>query len=113
MRDNDGHIIFFQPLYIIFFLLSVIFILQDENLVGVRSLFVCPSMVLELVFIILVLYVQEPFYKFARITLPTRFRESLRYYKNVEEMLFMEEYEDSDQEFTIGKNTGLAQPLAK
>jgi len=47
------------------------------------------------------------------MTLPSRFRDSLRYYKNVEEMLFMEEYEDSDQEFTIGKNTGLAQPLAK
>jgi hypothetical protein len=42
------------------------------------------------------------------MTLPTRFRESLRYYKNVEEMLFMEEYEDSDQEFTIAKNTGIA-----
>jgi hypothetical protein len=42
------------------------------------------------------------------MTLPSRFRDSLRYYKNVEEMLFMEEYEDSDQEFTIGKNAGLA-----
>jgi hypothetical protein len=65
-------------------------------------------MVLELIFIILVLYLQEPIYKFARMTLPSRFRDSLRYYKNVEEMLFMEEYEDSDQEFTIGKNVGLA-----
>jgi hypothetical protein len=53
-------------------------------------------MLLELIFIALILYVQEPLYKFMRMMLPTKFRESLRFYKNVEEMLFMEEYEDSD-----------------
>lgn len=31
--------------------------------------------------------------------LPTKSRESMLYYKNVEEMIFMEEYEDSQQEF--------------
>jgi hypothetical protein len=96
MRDNDGFIIFFQPVYFVFFILSALFILQDEDLVGVVSLFTCPAMLLEIIFVALILYLQESVYKFMRMMLPTRFGESLRFYQNVEEMLFMEEYEDSD-----------------
>jgi len=113
MRDNDGHIIFFQPVYFIFLLSSVLFILQDENLVEVNQLFTCPSMLLQIIFIALIFYLQEPVYKFMRMMLPTRSRESLKFYKNVEEMLFMEEYEDSDQEFSITKNVGEASNIVK
>jgi hypothetical protein len=62
----------------------------------VTNVFTTPATLLELIFILLLIYLQEPIYKFMRMMLPTQFRESLRFYKNVEEMLFMEEYEDSD-----------------
>lgn len=55
--------------------------------------------------IALCVFLQETVYKVLRQMLPTKSRESMLYYKNVEEMIFMEEYEDSQQEFQIINNT--------
>lgn len=56
-------------------------------------------MILQLVMVGLVLYLQQVVYKVMRTMLPTKARESMLYYKNVEDMIFMEEYEDCSQEF--------------
>lgn len=37
--------------------------------------------------------------------IPSKQRESMLFYKNVEEMIFMEEYEDNNQEFQISNNS--------
>lgn len=66
---------------------------------GLSSLFQSPAMILQLVMVGLVLYLQQVVYKVMRTMLPTKARESMLYYKNVEDMIFMEEYEDCSQEF--------------
>lgn len=73
--------------------------LEDDSLVGLSSLFQSPAMILQLVMVGLVLYLQQVVYKVMRTMLPTKARESMLYYKNVEDMIFMEEYEDCSQEF--------------
>jgi hypothetical protein len=74
-------------------------VLEDDSLVGLSSLFQSPAMILQLVMVGLVLYLQQVVYKVMRTMLPTKARESMLYYKNVEDMIFMEEYEDCSQEF--------------
>jgi hypothetical protein len=37
--------------------------------------------------------------------IPSKQRDSMLFYKYVEEMIFMEEYEDNNQEFQIINNT--------
>ena len=44
---------------------------------------------------------------------PSKQRDSMLFYKNVEEMIFMEEYEDNNQEFLILNNTSQTQALVK
>jgi len=56
-------------------------------------------MILQLVMIALIIFLQETIYKVMRNMLPTKARESMLFYKFIEEMIFMEEYEDSNQEF--------------
>lgn len=46
MRDNNSNISFFQPFYYLCFFLSIIFVLEDDNLIGLRSLFQAPGMIL-------------------------------------------------------------------
>jgi hypothetical protein len=114
MRDFNSNITFFQPFYFLFFFLSVIFVLEDDNLIGLKSLFQSPAMVLQLFCISSLIYLQEQMYKVLRTMLPTKQRESMLYYKNVEEMIFMEEYEESNQEFQIiNNNSNLSQQLNK
>jgi hypothetical protein len=105
MRDHTSNIEFFQPFYYLCFFLSIVFILEDDNLIGLKSLFTSPAMVLQLVMIALTIWLSENIYSFMRNYLPTNAREQMLFYKNVEEIIFMEEYEDSNQEFTIQKNS--------
>jgi hypothetical protein len=61
----------------------------------------------------LIILLLEHVFKLVRMLLPTKQRESMLYYKNVEEMIFMEEYEDQGQEFQIVNNTAQNQQLRK
>lgn len=96
MRDHSSNIEFFQPFYYLCFFLSIVFILEDDNLIGLKSLFTSPAMVLQLVMIALTIWLSENIYSFMRNYLPTKAREQMLFYKNVEEIIFMEEYEDSN-----------------
>ena len=46
--------------------------------------------------IALIIWLSETNYQVIRNILPTKYREQMLFYKNVEEIIFMEEYEDSN-----------------
>ena len=96
MRDHNSNIEFFQPFYYLCFFLAVTFVLDDDNLVGLKSLFTSPAMILQLVMIALIIWLSETYYQVIRNMFPTKYREQMLFYKNVEEIIFMEEYEDSN-----------------
>jgi len=113
MRDNNSNISFFQPFYYLCFFLSIIFVLEDDSLVGLSSLFQAPTMILQLVLITLLIFLQETVYKVFRNMIPSKQRDSMFFYKYVEEMIFMEEFEDNNQEFQIINNTAQTNQLLK
>ncbi len=53
-------------------------------------------MILQLVMIALIIWLSETYYQVIRNMFPTKYREQMLFYKNVEEIIFMEEYEDSN-----------------
>jgi len=77
-------------------MLSLLFVLQDEDLLGLKSVFLSPTVLLQLLFVTLVVFLQEAIYKVMRTMLPTQQRDSTEFYKHVEEIIFMEEFEDSN-----------------
>ena len=113
MRDNDISITFFQTFYYLAFFISVIFVLEDDNLIGLRSVFQSPAMLLQLLMFCLLIILQERIFKVIRYMIPSKARDALFFYKNVEEMIFMEEYEDSKQEFNLQDSTSLMLNLHK
>lgn len=58
-------------------------------------------MLLQLLMLCLLVILQERIFKVIRYMVPSKARDSLFFYKNVEEMIFMEEYEDNKQEFSL------------
>ena len=95
------------------FFLSVIFVLEDDSLIGLRSLVQTPAMLFQLLAVCLVIYLQQVLYMVARVWLPSKARESMLFYKNVEEVIYMEEYEDTNHEFQISNNLAQNQLLSK
>ena len=85
--------------FMIFFT-SLAFALEDENMAGLNSLFNSPNSVGCMIFFVLVLYFKQQCRLIYCYTISKESKQ-LQRYQNIEEKLFMEEFEDPDQVFEI------------
>lgn len=84
----------------IFFFLSMITVLEDDNLVGVKALFRCPYTAAFIIFLFLFVALKHFILLVRAVVLPWNFKQSMRY-QEIEDRIFMEEYEDPDKQFSI------------
>ena len=84
----------------IFFFLSMITVLEDDQLVGVNALFGCPYSAAFIIFLFLFVALKHFMLLVRVVVLPWNFKQSQRY-QEIEDRIFMEEYEDPDKQFSI------------
>lgn len=81
--------------------LMLAFIFEDQDLVGIKELVSTPSMILTFFFTVGLLEFKHRCSQVVRMLLPTSGRASMEFYEKIEDRIFLEEYEDPDQEFYI------------
>ena len=84
----------------IFFFLSMITVLEDDNLIGVKALFRCPYTAAFIIFLFLFVALKHFILLVRAVVLPWNFKQAERY-QEIEDRIFMEEYEDPDKQFSI------------
>ena len=102
VRAVSNSIQIFNLSNFLFFLLSLAFVLEDEYLAGVQMLFSSANTMVFLAFAALVLGLQIYIKLVIQVVLPYNLK-NLKQYTEIEDRLFMEEYEDPEQEFSIQK----------
>mmetsp|Transcript_47141 Transcript_47141/g.62414 ORF Transcript_47141/g.62414 Transcript_47141/m.62414 type:complete len:103 (-) Transcript_47141:2026-2334(-) len=80
----------------IFFFLSMITVLEDDQLVGVKALFRCPYSAAFIIFLFLFVALKHFILLVRAVVLPWNFKQASRY-QEIEDRIFMEEYEDPDK----------------
>lgn len=83
-----------------FFFLSMITVLEDDQLVGVKALFRCPYYAAFIIFLFLFVALKHFILLVRAVVLPWNFKQSQRY-QEIEDRIYMEEYEDPDKQFSI------------
>lgn len=76
-------------------------IFDDDGLVGTTQLFTCPSYLLSLLFQTLLLSLRNSIVELISKLLIPKYSDLLNWYADVEERLSLEEYEDTNQTFSI------------
>ena len=80
---------------------GMLMIFDGDGLNGTTQLFTCPVMLLSLLYSTLILMVRNKLTDvLSKLILP-RYSKLLEWYRNVEDKLTFEEYEDPNQQFTI------------
>ena len=70
--------------------------LDDEYLLGIRTLLACPNAILFFIFIVLTCLLRNFTFDVLRKLIFPITKMRFRYYNDVEDKLFMEEFEDPD-----------------
>ena len=99
-RGVRNFVLIFSLSNYIFFFLSMITVLEDDNLVGVKALFRCPYTAAFIIFLFLFVALKHFILLVRAVVLPWNFKQSMRY-QEIEDRIFMEEYEDPDKQFSI------------
>ena len=95
VRAVRSSIIIFSISNYIFFFLSLITVLEDENLTGIYALSRCPHALSFIVFLFLCVTLKHYVLLIRAVVLPWNFRKMQRY-QEIEDRIFMEEYEDPE-----------------
>ncbi|CDW78012.1 adenylate and guanylate cyclase catalytic domain containing protein [Stylonychia lemnae] len=82
---------------------GMIFMLEDENLIGVQQYFYSPSALLYTLFVLLFCSLRNYLIDTLTKTDVIRNNESYKFYESIEDLLFLEEFEDPDQEFNLAQ----------
>ena len=99
-RNIRNSIQIFNISQLLFFLFSLAFVLEDENLSGVQMLFNCKNTLVFMVFVAIYLCLRL----FVKLVLEVVFpynMKKLEKFIEIEDRLFMEEYENPEQQFSI------------
>ena len=100
IANVKSNIMVFLASNYIFFIFSLITILEDEQLLGFKTLISAPHLMLSILFLFLLVSVKT-FIRLVRdIVLPWNRRIEMRY-QYIEDRIFMEEYEDPEMQFSI------------
>ena len=84
----------------IFFFMSLITILEDERLVGVRALFRCPYKAAFIIFLSLFVVLKHFMLLVIAVVFPWNFK-TCEWYQNIEDRIYREEYENPEIQFSI------------
>ena len=82
------------------YVLCLITVLEDKNLVGITQLFYSPHVWAYLTFVLLFVTLKHTLMTVYQVMSPWNY-EMIKCYRDIEDRIFMEEYEDADQEFSI------------
>ena len=99
-RNIRNSIQIFNISQLLFFLFSLAFVLEDENLSGVQMLFNCKNTLVFMVFVAIYLCLRL----FVKLVLEVVFpynMKKLEKFIEIEDRLFMEEYENPEQQFCV------------
>lgn len=99
-RSIKSNVMLFFVSNYFFFLFSIITVLEDEYLAGFKALFSSGHALGAIFFTFLFCQVKQFCKLVVEITLPWNWRLEMRY-KAIEDMIFMEEYENPEQQFSI------------
>jgi predicted DNA-binding protein YlxM (UPF0122 family) len=100
VRAVRSSIIIFAASNYFFFFLSLITILEDENLTGIYALSRCPHALAFIIFLFLCVTLKYVVLLVRAVVFPWNYKKMQRY-QEIEDRIFMEEYEDPEQEFSI------------
>ena len=92
-------------------LVGIAMIFDDDGLIGTSQLFTCPLMLYQLTFQILMLCLRNTMTEIISKLLIKRYSGLVEYYKDLEERLSFEEYEDPNQTFSISQYPPLYQKI--
>ena len=95
-RSIKSNVMIFTVSNYLFFLFSLITVLEDENLSGFSALFRSGHAIFCMIFLLLYCTLKQFIRLVIEITLPWNYRIEMRY-KTIEDLIFMEEYENPEQ----------------
>ena len=99
-RGVRNVVLIFSASNYIFFFLSMITVLEDEYLLGVKAMVSCPYAAAFIIFLFLFVALKHFILLVRAVVLPWNFKQAQRY-QEIEDRIFMEEYEDPDKQFSI------------
>jgi len=107
-RSIKSNVLIFSISNYVFFLFSILTVLEDEFLGGFKTLFMSGHAIGCIILTFLYCSVKQFCKLVVEVTLPYNRRVGMRY-KAIEDLIFMEEYENPEQQFSITSLESYAQ----
>jgi hypothetical protein len=96
LTNHGESVHYFLVIFFVLNILGIIFILDDEYLIGLKQFTGCPIILLYLLFTLLYCILRNYCFDVLRKLAWRRSRERFEFYTDIEDRLFLEEYEDPD-----------------